>query len=221
MSQHTIQPTAQPTVQRTVHMFVPDALADWEVGYATAQINTPGTESAKGRYRVKTVGSTLQPVTSMGGVTIVPDMTLAQLTPSDSAMLILPGGTSWDDGRNTDAVEKARAFLAADVPVAAICGATAGLARGGLLDDREHTSNAPEYLEATGYKGRARYRVAPAVTAGNLITASAMGALDFARHVLAKLELYPPAVLDAWYLLFKTGDPKHYAALVEATTIAA
>jgi putative intracellular protease/amidase len=221
MSQHTIQPTAQPTVQRTVHMFVPDALADWEVGYATAQINTPGTESAKGRYRVKTVGSSRRPVTSMGGVTIVPDMTLAQLTPSDSAMLILPGGTSWDDGRNTDAVEKARAFLAADVPVAAICGATAGLARGGLLDDREHTSNAPEYLEATGYKGRARYRVAPAVTAGNLITASAMGALDFARHVLAKLELYPPAVLDAWYLLFKTGDPKHYAALVEAATIAA
>jgi len=39
--------------------------------------------------------------------------------------------------------------------------------------------------------------------------------------VLAKLELYPPTVLDAWYLLFKTGDPKHYAALVEAATIAA
>ena len=216
MSQQTVQRTAQ----RTVHVFVPEGLADWEVGYATAQINTPGSESAKGRYRVKTVGSSLRPVTSMGGVTIVPDMALAELAPSDSAMLILPGGTSWDDGRNADAVEKAREFLGAEVPVAAICGATGGLARAGLLDDREHTSNAPEYLEATGYKGGARYRVAPAVTAGNLITASAMSALDFARHVLAKLELYPPPVLDAWYLLFKTGDPKHYAALVAAATAA-
>jgi site-specific recombinase XerD len=35
-------------------------------------------------------------------------------------------------GGNTEAVEKAREFLAAAVP--AICGATAGLARGGLLD---------------------------------------------------------------------------------------
>ena len=45
------------------------------------------------------------------------------------AGLILPGGDTWDEGGNTDAVEKAREFLAGGVPVAAICGATAGLAR--------------------------------------------------------------------------------------------
>jgi len=36
---------------------------------------------------------------------------------------------------------------------AAICGATASLARGRLLDNRQHTSNAREYLAATQYTG--------------------------------------------------------------------
>ena len=48
---------------------------------------------------------------------------------------------------------KAAEFLDAGVPVAAICGATAGLAAEGLLDDRRHTSNAAEFLAATGYGG--------------------------------------------------------------------
>jgi putative intracellular protease/amidase len=67
-----------------------------------------------------------------------------------------PGGTSWDCTHDDDpAVEAARAFVNEGVPVAAICGATSGLARGGLLDDRAHTSNAKEYLEhQPGYRAR-------------------------------------------------------------------
>ena len=61
-------------------------------------------------------------------------MTLDKLHPEDSAMLILPGGHFWDDGKNREAALLARKFLAAGVPVAAICGATAGLARVGMLD---------------------------------------------------------------------------------------
>jgi putative intracellular protease/amidase len=68
-------------------------------------------------------------------------------------MLILPGGTARDEGKHRVAAEKARQFLAADVPVAAICGATAGLARAGLLDDKRHTSNARDYLQASHYGG--------------------------------------------------------------------
>ena len=56
-------------------------------------------------------------------------------------------------GGNIEAVEVARVFLKAGVPVAAICGATAGLARGGLLDGCRHTSNSKEYLAATQYRG--------------------------------------------------------------------
>ncbi|MCK9587544.1 MAG: DJ-1/PfpI family protein [Methanothrix soehngenii] len=53
-------------------------------------------------------------------------------------MRILPGGIAWDGGKNSEVIEVARVFLDSGVPVAAICGATAGLARGGLLNCRRH-----------------------------------------------------------------------------------
>jgi hypothetical protein len=50
---------------------------------------------------------------------VTPELTLAELKPVDSAMLILPGGTSWDRTHNDDpAVETARTFVKAGVPVA-------------------------------------------------------------------------------------------------------
>ena len=197
----------------TVHLFVFDTLADWEPGYAVAGINNPAYQVQPGRYRVRTVGRDRSPVTTAGGVTILPDMAAAELDPADSAMLIIPGGDVWDQDGVTEAVEAARAFLAAGVPVAAICGATAGLARGGLLDQAAHTSNAAEYLQATGYGGAARYRDETAVSDGNLITAPGTAPLEFAREIFRRLELYEPRVLDAWYALFRTGDPSHFNAL--------
>lgn len=200
---------------RTVHLFVYDTLADWEPGYAIAGINNPAYQTHPGRYRVRTVGVGTDPVTTAGGMRILPDMTVADLDPADSAMLILPGGDAWDGDGVPQAVQKAREFLAACVPVAAICGATSGLARAGLLDDVDHTSNAPEYLQMTGYAGGARYRAEPAVADGNLITAPGTAPLEFAREIFRTLDLYEPRVLDAWYALFKTGDPAAFYAMVE------
>lgn len=197
---------------QTVHLFVFHSLADWEPGYAVAGINNPAYQKHPGRYRVQTVGIGGK-VTTAGGITIVPDLPLEELDPAESAMLILPGGDVWDGAGIPAAVEKAREFLAAGVPVAAICGATSGLARGGLLDGVAHTSNAAEYLQATGYGGAAHYRDEPAVADGNLITASGTMPLEFAREIFRKLELYEPRMLDAWYALFKTGDPSHFYAL--------
>lgn len=201
---------------RYVNLFVFDSLADWEYGYAVAGINNPDMQKEPGRYKVRTVALRSDPVTTIGGVRIQPDVTLDQLTTADSAMLILPGGTKWDEGSNGEAVEAARAFLANGVPVAAICGATAGLARSGLLEKRRHTSNAAEYLAATQYGGVALYEDAPAVTDGLLITATGVAPLDFARHIFRQLDLYTPEVLDAWYGLFKTGRPEYFAALMQA-----
>lgn len=209
------------TSKRTVHVYVFDGLADWEVGLAIAYLNTPAFQPPTPRYCVATVGTQMASVVSMGGIRMVPDQRLDALNPADSAMLILPGGTTWDEGKNVEAAEKAREFLAAGVPVAAICGATAGIARAGLLDDRRHTSNTPEYLQATGYAGGALYDSARAVTDKNLITAGSTGALDFARHIFAALDLYPPAAIDAWYHLFRTGEPQYFAALMSALGIAA
>lgn len=200
---------------RIVHVYVFDTLADWEAGYAMAGINDPEFQSQPGRYAIQTVGLTEKPVRTTGGMTIVPDRTLDALEPFGSAMLILPGGASWDAGKNTEAAQKAAEFLAAGVPVAAICGATAGLARAGLLDGRRHTSNAREYLQATGYGGTAHYQDEPAVTDGDLITAHSTAPVDFAYHIFRRLGLYEAEVLEAWYALFKHGDLSAFLKLQE------
>jgi putative intracellular protease/amidase len=198
----------------TVHLYVFDTLADWEPGFVVAGINNPDGQKAPGRYQVRTVAAGREPITTIGGIRIQPDLSLDQLDPDESVMLILPGGEGWDQGGNLEAVEKAKVFLEAGVPVAAICGATAGLARGGMLDTRKHTSNAPEYLSTTGYRGVHLYQTADVVSDQNVTTASGMKSLEFAREIFARLDLYEDRVLDAWYGLFKTGDPKYYAALV-------
>jgi putative intracellular protease/amidase len=203
---------------RDVHVYVFDTMADWEVGHAIGSINTPDYQKRPGRYRVRSVGRAREIVVTAGGLRVTPELMLAELKPVDSAMLILPGGTSWDRTHDDDpAVETARAFMKAGVPVAAICGATRGLARGGLLDDRAHTSNAKEYLEhQPGYRGAASYREERVVTDRGLITAGATAPVDFARAVFAALDMYDKSVLDAWYGLFSTGDAKYFQQLMQA-----
>ena len=199
-------------------LFVFDGLSDWETGHAIAAINNPRFQRLPGRYRVRTVALHSDVVQTMGGIRIVPDLTLAQASPVESAMLILPGGDAWESGGNQEAIEAAQSFLNAGVPVAAICAATAALARGGLLDKRRHTSNAREYLAATGYRGQSFYEEAPAVSDDNIITASGTAPVDFAQHIFRRLDLYPPAVLDAWHGLFKTGHREYFDALMRAVS---
>lgn len=198
---------------QTVHLFVFDTLADWEASYAIAGINRPAMPEAAGRYRVRTVGVTRQPVTTMGGIRVLPDLTLEELDPAASALLILPGGDAWDAGKLSEVLPHVAHFRAAGVPVAAICGATAALARAGFLDTVRHTSNAAEYLAATGYGGTALYHEAEAVADGGVITAGATGTLEFAAAIFRTLELYPDDLIEAWYQLFKRGDATLMARL--------
>lgn len=198
-------------------MAVYNTLADWEVGYAIAHIRSDAYQHSPGRHRIVTVAESLEPVTTAGGMRILPDMTLAELDPADSAMLILPGAAAWNEpGGNAAFAQAAAAFLQAGVPVAAICGATLGLAREGLLDERDHTSGAAGYLAASGYAGRAHYRETAAVTDRNLITAGPTAPVEFAREVLALLGVYTPEVLDAWYRLFAHSDPSAFPVLMAA-----
>ncbi|MFF5919203.1 DJ-1/PfpI family protein [Streptomyces flavochromogenes] len=197
---------------KTVHLAVYDTLADWETGHATAWL-------ARAGYTIRTVGPVAgEPVTTLAGIRIVPDLALADLRPEDSELLILPGAEKYDEGDELAAFPAAaRAFLDAGVPVAAICGATAGLAKEGLLDDRPHTSAVSFYLAATGYKGGEHYVDTDAVTSegeagtGDLITAGPTEPVAFAREVFAVLGAYE-GKRDAWYRLFHDSDP---AAFVE------
>jgi putative intracellular protease/amidase len=201
----------------TAHLYVFDGYADWEPALAVAGINNPQFQREPGRWQVRTVGPSRAPVRSMGGVAVLPDIALQDLQADASGMLILPGGEGWEDSDvHGPAIAAAMALLDAGVPVAAICGATAGLARAGALDHRAHTSNALRYLNGTGYEGAANYRDEAAVRAGGLITAGGMAPLEFAREIFLQIKLYDDAVLEAWYQLYKTGKSEWFARLVNA-----
>ena len=165
---------------------------------------------------VVTVAESLEPITTMGGVRMVPDALLADLDPGDSDVLVLPGGDMWDVGGGDAFASVAGRFLGAGVPVAAICGATAGLARAGLLDERDHTSAAAEYLAATGYAGGDRYIDQRVVVDGALITAGPQSPVQFARATLGRLGLASDATLDAYEQLFDRGDASAFPVLMQA-----
>ena len=196
--------------RKPVHLAVYDTYADWETGHATAYL-------ARAGYEIRTAGPSREPVTSVGGLRVQPACALDDVRPSESSLLILPGADLWDTSDDlAPFARKAREFLDAGVPVAAICGATAGLAREGLLDDREHTSAVSFYLAATGYAGGERYVDADAVTDRGLITAGPTEPVAFAREIFRLLGVYDAEVLDAWYRLFHDSDAEAYAVLEKA-----
>ncbi|MGA8086260.1 MAG: type 1 glutamine amidotransferase family protein [Terracidiphilus sp.] len=203
---------------RNVHLFVFDSMADWEAAFAIAGINNPQFQRTPGQFRVVTVGSTTKPITTVGGVRILPDIGLSEIDPNQSAILILPGGDQWERYGNIEAIQVARTLFVEAVPIAAICGATLALARAGMLDDFHHTGNSREYLAASGYRGGSFYCDAPAVTDEGVITASGIAPIEFAREIFRTLGLYSREALDAWYALYRFGDVSRYSDLLECVS---
>lgn len=198
----------------TAHIALFDALADWEPGHLMTELRTGRFTGVP--YDVVTVAESPALVTTMGGLRVLPDAVIADIDPSASDLLVLPGGELWDAGGGQGFVEAAARFLDAGVPVAAICGATAGLAGAGLLDERRHTSAAAEYLAATGYAGGAHYVEARAVADDGLVTAGPDAPVQFARETLGLLGLMPDTALDAYEGVFARGDASCYPALMQA-----
>src|SRR5688500_8755929 len=100
-----------------VHVLVPEGLADWEPGYAVAGLRNWA------KLRVHTVGFTRDPVTTMGGIRVLPDLALGELRPTREAvrLFLLPGGDLWEGDYPAAALEPVLHELAqAGVPVAAI-----------------------------------------------------------------------------------------------------
>ncbi|MDR2939488.1 MAG: DJ-1/PfpI family protein, partial [Clostridiales bacterium] len=124
----------------TVYVYVLDTLADWELGYVTAELNS-GRFFKKGAASVslKTVSCSKEPIKTMGGMTIMPDCLIDDMVVDKTSVLLLPGADTWNDPKHGAIIEKARGFLSLGAVVCAICGATAALGGAGLLDNRLHT----------------------------------------------------------------------------------
>lgn len=181
-----------------------------------AHLNSPEFQKHPQTYEIKTVGRTVEPIKTKGGITLLPDMVLNELNYDQSAMLILAGSESAATGGIDDFVHKAKSFVEHGICVAAICGATAALAKSGLLDDVAHTSNAKEFLAMTGYAGSQHYVETPAVSSEYIITASGIEPVAFAVEIFRKLEIYSDDMLNAWIKLFGEKDLAGFYELMES-----
>lgn len=203
---------------RTIYVYVLDTLADWELGYVTAELNSRRFfKEGATEVCLKTVGDSKNPVKTMGGMTIVPDCVIDDIIVEESSVLLLPGADTWNDPMHRSIIEKAGELLSVNATVCAICGATVALANAGLLDQRPHTSNGPGFLEmfAHGYQGQSFYINQPSVADNNLITAGSTGGLLWAKQIIEHLGVFKEDTLEAWYGYFNTGDPGQFYALMQ------
>jgi len=204
-------------MEKSIYLYVCDTMADWEPGFAVAELHSGRYFKDKSvTYEVKTVSVTPDPITTMGGVHILPDLTVDALTTHEAGLLILPGGATWLDPLHAPIFAKVREFLDGGIPVAAICGATFGLAAHGFLDHRAHTSNDLGFLKSIcpTYAGEAFYLQQPVVCDGDLITALGVAPLEFAREILKRLDVFRPETLEAWYRLYRTHEAQDFYALM-------
>lgn len=206
-------------MNNTVYLYVFDTMSDWEIGYLTAELNS-GRYYKKGLApsKIVTVGIEKTPVTTMGGLKILPDIKLDECSIESTDTLILPGGDTWTETIHQPILKIFERCLKEGILVAAICGATMGLAQTGLLNSRPHTSNDLEYLKmiCPTYTGEKYYKMESAVTDGKLITASGIAPLEFSVHVLKALGVFSSKTLDAWYSLNKTHESKYFYELMNS-----
>lgn len=187
-----------------VHVLVFDGFADWEPAHALAELRRWG------NHDVVTVGFTREAIVSMGGLRVLPDCAMAEVRGEAVRILIVPGGDIWEREEaypRTEFEQMLALIVTAGRPIAAICGATIALARAGLLDDRRHTSNSPTDLRdaVPSYRGGSRHESGLAVRDQGVITASGLGAVDFAREIFAELELFNAGDATLWFDMFKHG----------------
>lgn len=204
---------------KNVYLYVFNTMSDWEYGYLIAELNS-------GRFfrkdltplKVITVATNKEMITTMGGLKIKPDLSLDECTLESNDLLILPGGNTWGENIHQPILEKIGEPLKKGTLVAAICGATEGLANFGYLDSRKHTSNDLEYIKMVcpNYKGEELYEMGPVVSDGNLVTASGVAPLEFAREVLKIMDVFTPDTLHSWYMLNKTHQPEYFFQLMNS-----
>lgn len=204
---------------KTIYIYVLNTLADWEVGHIVAELNSGRFFKKEAPSVVtKTVSYSKTPIKTMGGVKITPDVLLEDIEMSEDTLLLLPGADTWHEFQHMGILKKANEILAEGGAVGAICGATLALAHNGLLNNYEHTSNGPGFLEmfSSDYHGQELYLDEPCVSDKNLITAGSTGSLEWTKNIIEHIDFFEKETLQAWYEYFRTGNSNYYFTLVQS-----
>lgn len=187
--------------KKEIYIFLFDGFSDWEIAYLTPEI------AKSTKVNLKTFSLEGSSVTSMGGLKIIPDLSVDKLSTDDMSLLILPGGVAWEQNK-INGIEKVINILHSEnKTIAAICGATIFLAGMGYLDHVRHTSNDLNYLKnfAPNYHGENNYQTEFAVSDKNIITANGIAPIEFAREIFKNIHLFHDEDIEKWYQLFKNG----------------
>jgi putative intracellular protease/amidase len=155
-----------------------------------------------------TVGYDEHVVKSMGGLRVLPDCLLRDLTVDDTQLLILPGGDQWLESYPPREVnEVLTTFEAHGITIAGICAATTALARAGLFRERRHTSNGKTFLlkYAPGYQTSDSYVDTLAIRDRGVISANGLGAIEFAREIFAELGVLTDSDLKIYEEMYRHG----------------
>ena len=182
-------------------LLLTDRWCDWEASYAIAVANVFSD------YVVKTIALNTSPKVSMGNLCVNIDYSIDDyLNFSNTAIIILPGGLSWEENDYDKIAEFIRRISNASVPVAAICGATTFLCRHGFLNDIKHTGDSLELFQSQcGYCGQALYVPAQVVVDGGFITANETAAVEFVYEIFKILKVDSDVEMAKWYDNFKYG----------------
>jgi putative intracellular protease/amidase len=202
-----------------VFLYVLDTLADWEIGYLMAEINSGRyLKKSIGKVKIIKVGKNMNPVKTMGGIEITPDIDVKNIEIQTGDLVILPGADTWLTENNDEILNFLKKNIDKDITIAAICGATFALANYGLLNEIKHTSNDLGYLKmiCQNYKGEKYYCNEPVVIENNLITASFIVPLEFTYETIKKVEIMEKNTIEAWYSLYKTKESKYFFELMES-----
>jgi putative intracellular protease/amidase len=168
----------------TIVTILTEGFADWE----TTLLNAVAHGFYKADVHYASPGG--KPVTSSGGMKVMPGLKLEAIDLDKLDALVISGGAIWQTPDAPDLTELLRAAKASGKVIGAICDATVASARTGILDDVKHTSNGDGYLDATGYKGKKLYQDVPhAVADKKIVTASATAPVSFMAEVMKQVGL--------------------------------
>ncbi|WP_340198840.1 DJ-1/PfpI family protein [Ascidiimonas sp. W6] len=188
-------------MKKKICIYLFNGFSDWEIAYLTPEIKKNET------FELVYFSKDGKPIVSMGGLRISQDSSLAAINTDAIEMLILPGGLAWETNENDVIDAFIKNLFEKEKTIAAICAATAYLAKKGFLDTLKHTSNDLNYLKriAPHYLGEQHYVNALAVTDENLITANGIAPIEFARDIFKKVKLDNENAIEKWFQLFKNG----------------
>ena len=170
-----------------------DEYADWEFA--------PIAAIAKEFYGYDTQIVSLQakPVSSIAGLLAIPQHKLENLEAAEFDALVIIGGKIWEGDDYPDMTPLIEEFLAKGKIIAGICGATLALARAGLLNNRNHTSNETGYIDGhvKSYTGQKLYvKTNKAVIDNKVISASGFSPHHFAAGVFRAVGMAEDQVTD-------------------------